>query len=58
MANKAYQFRIYPKEEQCAMFAKTFGCVRFISNKMLSNKIEYYKLYKKKRNNIPISYKV
>ena len=25
------------------MFAKTFGCVRFIYNKMLSDRIDYYK---------------
>ncbi|MCI7432659.1 MAG: helix-turn-helix domain-containing protein, partial [Megasphaera elsdenii] len=24
------------------MFAKTFGCVRFIYNKMLSDRIDYY----------------
>ena len=25
------------------MFAKTFGCVRFIYNKMLSDRLAYYK---------------
>ncbi|MDE6003968.1 MAG: helix-turn-helix domain-containing protein [Oscillospiraceae bacterium] len=25
------------------MFAKTLGCARFIYNKMLSDKIDYYK---------------
>ncbi|WP_288343449.1 helix-turn-helix domain-containing protein, partial [uncultured Dubosiella sp.] len=30
MANKAYKFRIYPNAEQKILFAKTFGCVRFI----------------------------
>lgn len=42
MANKAYKFRIYPNAEQRIMFTKTFGCVRFIYNKMLSDKIKYY----------------
>lgn len=40
MANKAYKFRIYPSTEQKVLFAKTFGCVRFIYNKMLSDKIK------------------
>ncbi len=39
------------------MFAKTFGCVRFIYNKMLSDKIEYYKEKKEKLNNTPAQYK-
>ena len=42
MANKAYKFRIYPNREQKTLFAKTFGCVRFIYNKMLDDKIKYY----------------
>ena len=32
--NKAYKFRIYPNVEQQELFSKTFGCVRFIYNKM------------------------
>ena len=28
--NRAYKFRIYPNSEQRIMFAKTFGCVRFV----------------------------
>jgi len=36
--NKAYKFRIHPNAEQTVMFAKTFGCVRFIYNKMLGDK--------------------
>lgn len=43
MANKAYKFRLYPNEEQKILFAKTFGCVRFIYNQMLSDKIAHYK---------------
>ena len=41
--NKAYKFRIYPNAEQKELLAKTFGCVRFIYNKMLTDKIEHYK---------------
>ena len=51
--NKAYKFRIYPNEEQKILFAKTFGCTRFIYNKMLSDKIDYYKQTKQKLNNTP-----
>ncbi|MCI6017653.1 MAG: helix-turn-helix domain-containing protein, partial [Clostridiales bacterium] len=34
---KAFQFRIYPTAEQKVLFAKTFGCCRFIYNQMLSD---------------------
>lgn len=57
MANKAYKFRIYPTKEQEIFFAKTFGCVRFIYNKMLADKIEYYEKTKQKLNNTPAQYK-
>ena len=30
MMNKAYRYRLYPTNEQKIMFAKTFGCARFI----------------------------
>lgn len=55
--NISYKFRLYPNKEQEIMFNKTFGCVRFIYNKMLSDKIEYYKESKKKLNNTPAQYK-
>ena len=57
LANKAYKFRIYPNAEQRVLFAKTFGCVRFIYNKMLSDKIEHYEKTKEKLNNTPAQYK-
>ena len=57
MANKAYKFRIYPNEEQKILFAKTFGCVRFVYNRMLSDKIKYYQETGEKRNNTPAQYK-
>ncbi|WP_146913907.1 helix-turn-helix domain-containing protein, partial [Halolactibacillus halophilus] len=40
--NKAYKFRIYPTDEQVVMIHKTFGCVRFVYNKMLAERIETY----------------
>ena len=39
------------------MFAKTFGCVRFIYNKMLSDRLAYYKESGQKLNNTPAQYK-
>ena len=41
--NKAFKFRLYPNTEQKVVLAKTFGCCRFIFNKMLADKIAYYK---------------
>ena len=43
--NKAYQYRLYPNREQAILINKTFGCVRFIYNKMLSNRKALYELY-------------
>ena len=57
MAYKSYKFRLYPNKEQEIMFAKTFGCVRFIYNKMLADKIAHYKETGKKLNNTPAQYK-
>ena len=54
---KAFKFRIYPNIEQRVLFAKTFGCVRFIYNNMLNDKIEYYKETKLSLNNTPAQYK-
>ena len=54
---KAYKYRIYPNKEQEEYFSKCFGCVRFIYNKMLNDKIEYYKENNKMLNNTPAQYK-
>lgn len=48
---------MYPNKEQLEYFAKCFGCVRFIYNRMLSDKIDYYKKTKQKLNNTPAQYK-
>jgi len=53
----AYKYRLYPNKEQETYFAKTFGCTRFIYNRMLSDKIDYYKETKQKLNNTPAQYK-
>ncbi|WP_197703127.1 RNA-guided endonuclease TnpB family protein [Aneurinibacillus soli] len=46
MANKAYKFRLYPTQEQKYFLAKTFGCVRFVYNKMLAERKEMYEQFK------------
>ena len=53
---RAYKYRIYPTKEQQEYFAKVFGCVRFIYNKMLYDKIEYYKQTGKMLYNTPAQY--
>ena len=40
--NKAFKFRLEPNAEQRVLLAKTFGCCRFIFNRMLSDKIAHY----------------
>lgn len=54
---KAYKVRLYPNDEQQVFFAKSFGCTRFIWNKMLSDKIDYYEATKTTLNNTPAQYK-
>ena len=54
---KAYKYRLYPNKEQEVLLEKTFGCVRFIYNKMLADKITYYKETGKMLNNTPAQYK-
>lgn len=39
---KAYKYRLYPNQEQKIYLAKTFGCARFIYNKMLADRIKTY----------------
>lgn len=43
MANKAYRYRIYPNKEQEGLIQKTFGCVRFVYNHFLNDRITAYK---------------
>lgn len=54
---KAYKFRIYPNEVQKVFFVNSFGCTRFIWNRMLADKKAYYKLHKKSLKNTPAQYK-
>ena len=54
---KAYKVRLYPTVDQQVFFAKSFGCTRFIWNRMLSDKIEHYKETKTELKNTPAQYK-
>ncbi len=52
-ANKAYRFRIYPDTEQQIQLTRTFGCVRFVYNRLLEEKIGYYEKSGKLLRNTP-----
>ncbi|MBE7009607.1 MAG: transposase [Ruminococcaceae bacterium] len=39
----SYKFRIYPSNEQIQLIQRTFGCVRFVYNHYLAQRIEQYK---------------
>lgn len=43
---KSYKFRLYPNEKQKEYFAKCFGSIRFLYNKMLEERISTYQKYK------------
>lgn len=55
--NKAFKFRLLPNQTQINLLAKTFGCCRFIYNKMLEDKINYYQETKKSLSVTPAKYK-
>jgi putative transposase len=47
---KAYKYRIYPNKEQEILINKNIGCVRFIFNHYLSERIDSYKTEQKSLN--------
>ena len=52
--NKAYKFRIYPRQEQKELIDKTVGCSRFIYNEFLAKAKEYgYQSYTKYSSQLP-----
>jgi putative transposase len=55
--NKAYKFRLLPNQEQVTMFAKTFGCSRFIWNRMLDYAYKHYKEHGKTGYTTPAKFK-
>ena len=40
--NKAFKFRIYPNSQQKQFLAQSFGCARFVYNRFLRQRIDYY----------------
>ena len=57
LIDTAYMYRIYPDKQQEEFFAKTFGCVRFIYNLMLEDKIKYHEETGRMIRNTPAQYK-
>lgn len=55
--NIVYRFRLYPNKSQKELFSKTFGCVRFVYNRMLAEKMKYYKRTGKSLKVTPAKYK-
>lgn len=55
--NKSVRIRVYPNKEQRSQLAKTFGCCRFIYNRMLEDKIRYYQEHGTMLKNTPAGYK-
>ena len=56
-AHRAYKFRLYPDRQQEALFHKTFGCCRFLYNRMLADKKEMYEKTGKMQRLTPAGYK-
>ncbi len=48
--HKTFKYRIYPNQEQQIIFAKHFGCVRFVYNYFLRQRIDFYALNKEAEN--------
>ena len=49
IVNRAYKLRIYPNREQREILDKTFGCCRFIYNKMLEERKQVYQKLKEEK---------
>jgi len=54
---KAYKYRVYPTKEQEILIQKTFGCVRFMYNRLLADSQEEYKVNGKGKIFTPAKYK-
>ena len=57
MRNIAYRYRIWPDASQAVMLKKTFGCCRFVYNRMLSDKKAAYEKEGKLPRITPARYK-
>ena len=56
-AHSAFRFRIYPDKEQETLFHKTFGCCRFLYNRMLADRMDMYEKTGKMERLTPAMYK-
>lgn len=54
---KAYKFRLHPTDDQQVFFAKSFGCARFIWNRMLADKKKHYQEHKENLKKHPLNIK-
>jgi len=50
---RRYEYRIYPSEAQKDLLIRTFGCVRFVYNRLLGEKIDFYEKTRKMLANTP-----
>jgi len=55
--NRGHEYALYPDAEQKVFFAKSFGCVRFIWNKMLEAKTTHYQKHKTALKITPAAFK-
>lgn len=55
--NTVRKYRLYPNKEQKEYFARCFGCVRFVYNRMLAEKKEHYQETGKSLRVTPAKYK-
>lgn len=53
--NKSFKVRIYPNQEQIRVIEKTFGCVRYVYNRMLKFKQKAYNIFELKLNYVKTS---
>ena len=54
---RAYRYRIYPGRDQKIQLNKTFGCCRFLYNRMLEDKIRWYEKHGQMLSTRPAQYK-
>ena len=48
LVNKDFKIRIYPNNEQINLIEKTFGCIRYVYNRMLKLKQKAYNIFELK----------
>jgi len=53
--NKSFKVRIYPNQEQQVLIDKTFGCVRYVYNRILKFKQKAYNIFELKLNYVKTS---